>query len=69
MWFSLPAFLDWFVCFEFGAALSYESDNNGDDNKIFILSFDNEVGHTADARAVNAGGTGDVCFSAGRIHC
>ena len=40
-----PAFLDHAFVFEFGALLRHASNNNGDDGKIFILSFDGKTGH------------------------
>ena len=64
-----PEFLDWFVCFKFDTAQRCASNDNGDNNKIFVLLFDSAVVRTADARVDNVCGIGDLAISAIEIRC
>ena len=64
-----PALLDRAFVFEFGALLCHASNGNGDNNEIFILSFDGKMDRTAevsmlrssDVRAGSAGARDQVC--------
>ena len=69
MWFAVPSIFDLGVCFEFVALLRLSSGNNGDDDKIFVLSFDVEVGCMADLHATDSGGVENMAICKEAIRC